>query len=283
VPEREIVAVKEKEAAFLNLHLEPAAPLEVSELTNALASLARQYQQFAERNGVTVKASDARLLVSNVKPGSIDINFIPDFTTIVAVAQPLIPLMWDRYELLVKFAKSLQALLNFFLGSDKDEERPLSIKDCDDVVNILRPIAQHGGHQTINIHNGPITNHILTVNVSDAQRGIEHAANKRAALQAGSVETKQRVAMVWEQLARDAPKTGGDRSPDKGLIEEIDSKPRPVFFTDDMTYLKIRMIDDEENPYRKVFFVDVEISRVPGGRVGNYRIVGYHGQDDREE
>jgi len=90
--------------------------------------------------------------------------------------------------------------------------------------------------------------------------------------------------MVWSQLARDAAKTGGDkRSPDKGLIAEIDPKPHPVFFAEDMAYLKKEMIDDEENPYQKVFFVDVEIARLPGDRVGNYRIVGYHGKDDLPE
>src|SRR6185437_12179032 len=46
-------------------------------------------------------------------------------------------------------------------------------------------------------------------------------------------------------------------SPDRGRIEEIDLKPRPILFTDDMLFLKDRMIGDEENPYTKVYFVDV--------------------------
>jgi hypothetical protein len=56
----------------LQFHLEPQEPIEVYELTGALGSLARQYQVFAVANSLSEKAGDARLLVSSVKPGSID-------------------------------------------------------------------------------------------------------------------------------------------------------------------------------------------------------------------
>jgi hypothetical protein len=62
----------------LQLHLEPSEPIEVSELTGALGALARQYQGFAVQNQLAKKPSDARLLVSSVAPGSIDISLYPD-------------------------------------------------------------------------------------------------------------------------------------------------------------------------------------------------------------
>ena len=39
------------------------------------------------------------------------------------------------------------------------------------------------------------------------------------------------------------------------------------------------MIDDDENPMQKVYFVDVEVSRV-NDKVMAYRVIGYHGKDD---
>jgi hypothetical protein len=54
---------------FLQLHLEPSEPIEVSELTGALAALARQYQSFAVRNQLAKRPSEARLLVQSVAPG----------------------------------------------------------------------------------------------------------------------------------------------------------------------------------------------------------------------
>ena len=51
-------------------------------------------------------------------------------------------------------------------------------------------------------------------------------------------------------LDRDATSPEAKTSPDRALIEEIDPKPRAVFFTDEMSAIKKQMIDDEVNPYR---------------------------------
>src|SRR4051794_25194531 len=89
----------------------------------------------------------------------------------------------------------------------------------------------------------------------------------------------ERVSLVWDRLARDDAKVAGASSHDRGLIEELDNKPHPVFFTDDLTFLKSEMIADEANPYQKVYFVDVEVSRAKG-KIASYRVIGYHGKDD---
>ena len=105
------------ESSFLKLHLEPDGPIEVGELTAALGSLARQYQVFVVREGLVGKTADARLLVSSVSPGSIDINFIPDL--LYPTVPLLVPLAIERYELLEKFARHVKRLLDLFLGDSK--------------------------------------------------------------------------------------------------------------------------------------------------------------------
>lgn len=97
----------------LQLHLEPEEPIEVSELTAALGSLAHQYQKFALENDLAKKPADARLLVTSVAPGSIDISLLPDLTTYLAAAGMLAPLI-DKTELIVKFGKSLKSLFELF-------------------------------------------------------------------------------------------------------------------------------------------------------------------------
>jgi hypothetical protein len=64
---------------------------------------------------------------------------------------------------------------------------------------------------------------------------------ERSRLQNPEAERNQRVSMIWKRLDRDAAKTQGS-SPDKALIEEIDSKAKPVFFADEFSYLKKEMI-----------------------------------------
>jgi hypothetical protein len=53
-----------------------------------------------------------------------------------------------------------------------------------------------------------------------------------------------------------------------------------VFFADETSRIKSDMIAGE--PFKKLFFVDVEVSRV-GGRVVSYKVVGFHGSDDVED
>ena len=75
--------------AQLQLHIEPQEPIEVYELTAALSALSRQYNLYVDRQRYFEKAGDARLLVSSVSPGSIDINFVPDLSSAIAFAAPI--------------------------------------------------------------------------------------------------------------------------------------------------------------------------------------------------
>jgi hypothetical protein len=248
----------------LQLHLEPSEPIEVSELTGALGALARQYQSFAVQNNLARKPSDARLLVSSVAPGSIDISFYPDLAAYLA-AVPMLALI-EKAELIAKFGGALKVLFELFRkkkeagASEAGED--ISIKDCDDAINIVKPIANRGGTQTFNTINGGITVNIITMTSSQASEIMETAIHQKTLLQNPDGEVKQRVPMVWKRLDRDETRPEAKSTPDRALIEEIDSKSHALFFTDEMSTLKKQMIDDEENPHQTVYFVDVIVSRV---------------------
>ncbi len=268
----------EADRPLLQLHLEPDEPIEVDELTAALGALSHQYQNFAAREGWGGRA-EARLLVASVAPGSIDINFLPAIALGAGLLAPILPYA----EVVAKFTESLSKILEFFKGSDKDAalEDRITVKDCDDAINIAAPIAHHGGIQNFNIINGDVyTGPVLMMNSAEAKEVIEGASRTKARLLFPASRPHQRVSMVWRRIDSDETATKGVRSPDKGFIEEIDpDKPHAVLFTDEMMYLKAEMMADDDNPYRKVYFVDVDVSRV-GDRITAYRIVGYHGSDD---
>ena len=278
----ELQISRDEDSHILRFLIEPGGPLEVSELTDALGSLARQYEKFAFQEGMAEKPRDARLLIASVAPGSIIVNFIPDWHTVAAVAAPMITDAFHRTETVIKFAKRIKRILDYFLEEKKSpaSSQDITLKDCTDVVNIVKPIAQHGGNQTFITVNGDVNQTVLKLTASDAVKIMDHASKRKLELLAVDESKAQRVSLVWSQLARDAAKVDAKKSPDRAVIAEIDSKPHPVFFTDDMSSLKAEMIDNEENPYQKVFFVDVDISRVPSGGIGNYRITAYHGSDD---
>lgn len=263
-----------KDVPALQLHIEPDEPIEVHELTNSLNSFAHQYQAFAVLQRLDTP-SNARLLVSSVSPGSIDINFLPDIAAFCTTVSPLL----DGLDLVSKFAQHINSLLDIFSGdSDAEVPQTISVKDCDDAVNIASPIAQHGGTQTFNIFNGPVV-HFANLDQKTARNIVANATNHKANLQFPLSERRQRVSMVWTRLDREPATVKGTKSPDKGLIEEIDPKPKAILFTDELSCLKTEMLAEDENPMKKVYFVDVEISRIRD-KIAAYRIVGFHGSDD---
>src|SRR6185295_1273909 len=127
------------------------------------------YQAFAVENELAKKPSDARLLVSSVSPGSIDISLYPDLVAYLAALPMLAPLV-DKAELIGKFGKALKGLFELFHKKKTDSELggDVSVKDCDDAINIVKPIANHGGTQTFNVINGGVTVNILTMNAPQA-------------------------------------------------------------------------------------------------------------------
>jgi hypothetical protein len=264
--------------AVLKLHLEPAEPIEVAELTAALGSLARQYQSFVAHSPYGARAKEARLLVSNVSQGSIDISLVPDIVMVGSLFYPLI----ERAELVAKFGDHIARLIKYFLHHDDKPATAVSVEDCDDVINITKPIAHHGGTQTFVTVNGDLTVNLLTTGVTEAREAMENASREKARLHTPAIDRRERVPLVWTRLDRQEAKTEGVRSPDQGVIEEIDDKPHPVFFTDELSHLKREMIEHDENPYQIVYFVDVEVSRAKG-RVASYRVVGYHGKTYLDE
>lgn len=259
---------------WLRLHLEPDEPIEVSDLTGALGALSRRYEQFAFEHFAAPRfAERPKLLVASVSPGSIDIHFVHEA---FAQAATLLPIVHSADE----FIKNIERLLSLFRhhpSANGSGATSATLQDCEDAIAIVRPIAQHGGVQTFNSYTGPITQ-VLQIGTDEARALTTNALLSKEELQRPTPGRMERVSLVWKRLDRDPAKKKG-ATPDKALIEEIDSKPRAVHFTDDMAFLKREMIADDENPYQKVYFVDVEVSRVEGS-VTAYRIVGYHGKDD---
>jgi hypothetical protein len=168
--------------------------------------------------------------------------------------------------------------LEFFRGEEKADLAAITVRDCDDAINLMNPIASTGGTQNISIINGDVINPIICLDAAVARQITEAAAQQKLLMQNPEAETRQRVSFIWSRLDREKAKTGGG-SPDRGLIDEIDpNKPHAVFFTDEMSYLKADMIGDEINPLQMVYFVDVSVSRALG-KITAYRIIGYHGKE----
>jgi hypothetical protein len=261
------------EQNLLKFYIKPLEPINADELALALFSLQRQYQIFGNQLGLG--RVDARLRVDSVSRGSIDIGLLTDIFFAGSVMLPLI----EKAELVAKFADHIRSLIKVFTGTERPLPGEISVRDCEDTINILRPVAEHGGSQVFITINGGVQNNFFETSADEARIGIASAASEKVAIQRTYAERHNGVSMIWNRLDRDRARTIGKRSPDQGLITDIDAKPHAVLFTDEMSHIKSEMIADEANPYQTVYFVDVEVSRVLD-RVAAYRVVGYHGKEE---
>jgi hypothetical protein len=215
-------------------------------------------------------------LVSSVSPGSIDISFLPELAAITTGA--LLPVI-EQLALVRKFAEHIRWLLDGFLSKPSDESASENtVTQCDDAINLVKPIANNGGKQSFTVIKGDLNINVLNITASEARRITNNAAKARAKLKGQDLEIAQRVPLVFSRLDTATAKVEGP-SPDKAVIEELDPKPHAVLFTDEMIPIKKAMIEDEIRPFKKVYFVDVQVSRI-GGKIVSYRIIGYHGNDD---
>jgi hypothetical protein len=257
----------------LRLYLETERPIEVADFSAAINSIARQYEAFASRRGIERGAENAKLLVSSVQPGSIDISFITGWPEILGVAVSVQPAL-EQIKIVNEFANHLRYLLEKFLPKKKTTPVDTqSVRDCEDAINIVKPTAQGGGSQSILV----IKDSIINIKHSDAKEIIGNATRVKRALENPKSSLHEHVAMIWKRLDRDPTKSQRS-SPDKAQIDSIDRKAKPVFFVEPLKHLKQQMIEDETNSYQQVYFVDVYVNRIDG-RAVSYKVVGYHGKD----
>ncbi|MGO6935013.1 hypothetical protein ACCS97_25110 [Rhizobium ruizarguesonis] len=267
-----------------NLHIEPKSPIELEHMLSSLAVLGRRFQSYAKEELDLGRGDTAKLYVSSIKPGSIDISLIPDLyeagkhvAGAVAAAGA-----GDVVETVKGFAESIQTLFKTFNKPVKEEAGAgVTVKDCDDAINIVKPIATAGGVQTFNVNNVQ-GDQILVfdINSPQASRIIDNALHHREKLLLPETETHKQVALVWQKIDRSDARTVGATSPDKGRIEEIDSRPKSILFHEDVADVKSDIMG--EALLQMVYYVDVEVVRVDD-RIKAYRVVGYHGKEPLED
>ena len=113
--------------------------------------------------------------------------------------------------------------------------------------------------------------------------GEARAADNRAALERKDLEQRDENALsatlfVWDQV-RNAPGIEEGRSPDRGIIQEIDGRARQVTFAADD--IKQAMTRQDFNPFEKAFVVDAKVLIGPNGPAA-YRITALHDVLERD-
>ena len=249
-------------------------PIELLDFTNSLLAVGEQYKSFIRRKGGPWTEDDYRLYVKEVRSGSIIAELVSMATQGQMIA-PFAPFiiqftqqLGEWFEFL-KGVKDVKDIKELFLGATK--------KDFQQVSQIIEPVAKDGGSQinliatqggTI-IYNAPLNSIEANAVQNGLRRRIEAIPETVSGIQRDQV-------LYWHQVRDDRAEKPGD----KAVIERFSKRPVKVrFYSDDV---KKDLLDREENPFRKLFIVDVDVTEI-GGKPVLYKVLDVKDSFEREE
>lgn len=245
------MARDERRRAVLTYRFQNVKPVELLDLTQSLLAIGEQYRRFAEDH-FEVSADDYRLYVREVRTGSIIIDLITHATQPQMLA-PFAPV-------LIQFATQLSDWFEFFKGVKevKDIKEMLvgkSKKDLQQISDIIEPAAKDAGSGIhITAAQGAVIVVNSSINSTEANAGqnvlrryIDHIPVPTTGIHHDQV-------LYWYQMRHDHAAKAGD----KAVIERIWPKPVKVRITSDE--IKRKMLDDEDNPFKKFYVVDVDVT-----------------------
>ena len=253
--------------ATLTITIENTRPIELSDLTNSLQSLGRQYSRYLSKNKVRV-TPESKLYVQEVRNGSAVFELIDLLPVGLAFANA------ENFNTLIDFGKNLGEVYKWFIGKGPKPKEELREPDLKNYEAILSPVAKDSGSQMLftgNFNDSPITIYqVNSLEANAAQNSIGRLINEQRLIQPGGYHEN---VVFYLHVFKNQPTSG---TGEKGVIESISQLPIKVTFASDTVKAEIGFIQGQ-NPMLIGFIVDVQVETIQGKPV-LYNILRVRGQ-----
>lgn len=250
----------------LRIHIKNSQPVDVSDFTKTMSAFGTLFSNFAQKNGKSKEEANAKLYVSKIIEGSIDIHLVE------LASLAVIPFV-ENSNLILEFAKHIKSIYDYFVLSkgDKPELNVPELKGVHDMVSI--PANDRNGLMTVQVINDNAGNVIFEgctfnhIEGNGIQNQSDNALKERKALSnEGDIYRKQ--LMTIYQVRKD----GADRG-NKGVIDAISDRKLGLVFDSDT--LEDDILRSAQNPMLKGYIVDVIVQTVQG-KPAAYKIMALH-------
>lgn len=250
----------------LRIHIKNSQPVDVSDFTKTMSAFGTLFSNFAQKNGKSKEEANAKLYVSKIIEGSIDIHLVE------LASLAVIPFV-ENSNLILEFAKHIKSIYDYFVLSkgDKPELNVPELKGVHDMVSI--PANDRNGLMTVQVINDNAGNVIFEgctfnhIEGNGIQNQSDNALKERKALSnEGDIYRKQ--LMTIYQVRKD----GADRG-NKGVIDAISDRKLGLVFDSDT--LEDDILRSAQNPMLKGYIVDVIVQTVLG-KPAAYKIMALH-------
>ena len=250
----------------LRIHIKNSQPVDVSDFTKTMSAFGTLFSNFAQKNGKSKEEANAKLYVSKIIEGSIDIHLVQ------RASLAIIPFV-ENSNLILDFAKHIKSIYDYFVLSkgDEPELNVPELKGVHDMVSI--PANDRNGLMTVQVINDNAGNVIFEgctfnhIEGNGIQNQSDNALKERKALSnEGDIYRKQ--LMTIYQVRKD----GADRG-NKGVIDAISDRKLGLVFDSDT--LEDDILRSAQNPMLKGYIVDVIVQTVQG-KPAAYKIMALH-------
>lgn len=251
----------------LVFHLHSEEPIELDNLGDGFAGLARQFKRHVEESGFKPDEVPAKLFVTRLKSGSIEFELAALLTLYMSVRDAA-----DGFVIWTDFYERIRGTLGYLAGRVPRPQR-YSIQDARDFDAFLKTIAgKRGGrlnvrratfHQKTGRRETVAEFDFTEQDVANAHMKLANEVIELPALP-GPVDQKKKqkmerdVPFIWFRTDREKGKSSGQTS-DRGIIAKITDKPLPIFFVSEIDNAKDRMTKIKANPFDLIYKVDVAI------------------------
>jgi hypothetical protein len=266
----------------LQIKYDFSEPMELHSFNESLGSFASLYKTHLETTEHNPK--EAKLFVKEISKGSIIVELITNATQmsfpeiiIAASASTVIgPLIEyaDKATKLFDFSKRLKSTYDYFIGKGKKPDN-LTLKECESLKSLINPVLKMPGNNTVIINfNSPNSQiNIAKIDNSNASIIEEALGNEITSLTKPVFEIHKNVIFQWRITSK---VQGLEKrfSAYKGIVERISNKAFKVGFdASDEVFLKQKMVEDIDFPYRKRFEIDVAVYYKYGHEIDFYKIL----------
>jgi hypothetical protein len=246
---------------FIQLRINLSDPPDLMDLIGAFAAVGHQFESYAAREYPKMQGQ-ARLLVKEIRQGSIILDLIPHIPALIATM--------DAVLVVDNFVTRYRALLNAFMGRTANPPPAVSKADAKDYLNAVRLIAKDkNGSATISsaVFKQDSTETHIEFQFTTAQAKVgQQLLEQRIIEHDKSVfEHLENVLMVfWQSNLKESQ--AGKRTGEVVIIEKASPKPLALVYGTDLARQRIKHETEEgdHNLYRLGFYIDGYVERFQG-------------------
>ena len=267
------------DGGLLTFKLDNKLPVSVDDLTASLNALAQAYEDYISADGKALPAAGVKLYVHDLRTGSIIavLQAIADQGHFLLGEHGLMSVVdsaFDHADTLAGFLGNFNDVIQFFLGNTESKREPTK-READQIIRVFEPVAKDSSSQLAVQFNG--STHIGDIHYhfnSQQANAIQNSARRYLGPTLPDNKILHDELLTLYQVRGD-PKA---KSGDKGVIESISNAPVKLLLTSED--IKKGILEAPENPFQRVFLVDVEV-KTADGKPALYKVLALKDSFDK--